>query len=173
MTPRPRHIICSSLNHHYRCCSKQKCPYIMIPSLFTSSPILILRQVSTVDFYSFYIIFAPPWTTPGPHHIIYSGLNHHFRCPSMQKYPFMTIPYLFTPSPILILSLVSTMDFDWFCLIFAPPWTTPGPCHIICSGLNHHSRCWSMQKCPYKMIPSMFTPSPILVLCLFSTMHFH
>ena len=173
MTPRPRHIICSSLNHHYRCCSKQKCPYIMIPSLFTSSPILILRQVSTVDFYSFYIIFAPPWTTPGPHHIIYSGLNHHFRCRSMQKCPYKMIPSMFTPSPILFLCLFSTMHFHWFCFIFAPPWTTPGPRHIICSGLNHHIRCWSMQKDPYIMFPSLLSHSLSSITRLISTMDFY
>ena len=80
-----------------------------------------------MDFYLFYIIFAPPWTTPGPYHIIYSGLNHHFRYCSMQKCPYKMIPSMFTPSPILVLCLFSTMHFHWFCLIFAPPWTTPGP----------------------------------------------
>ena len=143
-----------------------------ISYLFTPSPILILSLVSTMDFDWFCLIFAHPWTTPGPRHIICYGLNHHFRCCSMQKCPYIMIPSLFTPSPILILRQVSTMDYYLFYIIFAPPWTTPGPCHIICSELNHHLRCRSMQKSPYMMIPSIFTPSQILVLCLFSTMPF-
>ena len=171
MTPGPRYIICYGLNHHFRCCRMQKDPYIMIPSLFTPSGILISCLLSTISFYKFCHTFAPPWMTPRPHHIICSSLNHHFRCCSMQKCPYIMIPSL-TPSPILILRQVSTMDYYLFYIIFAPPWTTPGPWHIICSELNHHLSCRSMQKSPYMMIPSIFTPSQILVLCLFSTMPF-
>ena len=137
--------MCSGLNHHFRCRCMQKCPYMMIPSIFTHSPILILCLFSTMHFHWFCLIFAPPWTTPGPRHIICFGLNHHIRCWSMQKDPYIMFPSLFSRSLSSITRLVSTMDFYWFCLILAPPWETPWPCHIFCSGFIHHSMRPSIQ----------------------------
>ena len=123
----------------------------MIPSIFTHSPILILCLFSTMHFHWFCLIFAPPWTTPGPRHIICFGLNHHIRCWSMQKDPYIMFPSLFSRSLSSITRLVSTMDFYWFCLILATPWMTPWPYHIFCSGFIHHSMRPNMQPDPYIM----------------------
>ena len=142
----------------------------MTPLFLTPSQMLFSQLNNTMDFQRFLLNLAPPWMTPRPYHIFYSGWNHHFRCHSKQKYSFIMTPSFWTPSQMSLTWLDSTMDFQRFCLNLAPPWVAPKNYHIICSGKNHHFRFHSKQIHSFVMIPSFLIPSQMLFSQLDSTM---
>ena len=74
--------------------TRKKGPKSFQPS--SNSP--LTRHTHGMSFRQFCHVFAPPWHTPTLHHIFCSGLNYHFRSPSMQQdLDIRTLAFL-TPS---------------------------------------------------------------------------
>ena len=103
----------------------------MIPSLLSHSLSSITRLVSTMDFYWFCLILAPPWETPWPCHIFCSGFIHHSMRPSIQPdLCIMTLAILIT---FLMFNNQTGLKLKisiFFASIVHPPWVTPRPCNI-------------------------------------------